>query len=151
MSSDTVLGLDAKLYRNASVYASPDWNEVIDVSDVTLPLTKGEANVGRRGAGGWDAVVGALKSGGVNFTLILRKDATSQADFEAFRDSFLNNESVDMAIMDGDITTTGSEGLRARMEVFDLTRGEPLAGALTYNVGMKITDDDNPPEWLEIA
>lgn len=151
MASDTVLGLDAKLYVNESVYATPDWLEIEDVADVTLDMTKGEADVSRRGSGRWAASVGTTKTGGVSFTLIMRKDATSQAAFEYFRDSFLNNDSLDVAVMDGDITTTGSEGLRARMEVMSMPRGEPLAGAITYNITLKVTDDDNPPEWLEIA
>jgi len=46
------LGLDARLYRNTGSYASPTWNFVQNVKDLTLNLEVGEADVSTRGTGG---------------------------------------------------------------------------------------------------
>ena len=51
------LGLDAKLFRNTSDYASPTWDEITNVRDVTLNLEAGEADVTTRGNAGWRATV----------------------------------------------------------------------------------------------
>jgi predicted secreted protein len=144
---ETKLGLDAKLYRNTGSYGSPIWNEIENPKDVTLNLTKTEADVSRRGSGGWKAMVGAMKEAAIDFELVFRE---GDEDFEALRDSFLENTSVGLAVMDGDIETTGSQGLRADFEVFSFTRNEPLDGAITYTFSIKPTDSDNPPDWLKI-
>ena len=47
------LGLDARPYRNTAAYASPTWNEVKNVKDLTLSLEAGEADATTRGNGGW--------------------------------------------------------------------------------------------------
>ena len=49
------LGLDAKLYRNTSVYATPTWDEITNIRDLTLNLEAGEADVTTRGNNGWAA------------------------------------------------------------------------------------------------
>lgn len=144
----TRLGLDAKLYRNTGTYASPVWNEITNPRDVTLNLTKTEADVSRRGSGGWRAIVGAMKEASIDFELVFRD---GDEDFEALRDSFLNGTAVGMAVMDGAIETSGSQGLRADFEVFSMTRNEPLEGSITYTFSVKPTDSDNPPAWLEVA
>lgn len=46
------LGLDAKLYRNTGTFASPAWNEIQNVKDVTLNLEAGKADVTTRGSAG---------------------------------------------------------------------------------------------------
>src|SRR5690606_2046137 len=104
------LGLDAKLYRNTGPYATPTWSEVKNVKDVTLSLEAGEADVTTRGNNGWRATVATLKDGSIEFEMVWDSDDT---DFTAIRDAFLNKTALDLAVMDGDITTTGTQGLRA--------------------------------------
>ena len=55
------LGLDAKLFRNTGTFATPTWNEITNVRDVTLNLEAGEADVTTRGNNGWRATVATLK------------------------------------------------------------------------------------------
>ena len=72
------LGLDAKLYRNTGTFASPAWNEVINVKDLTLNLEAGEADVTTRGNNGWRATVATLKDGSIEFEMVWD---TADADF----------------------------------------------------------------------
>ena len=39
------LGLDAKLFQNTGTYATPTWDEITNVRDLTLNLEAGEADV----------------------------------------------------------------------------------------------------------
>ncbi len=64
------LGLDAVLYRNTATYATPTWSEISNARDVTLNLESGEADASRRGGGGWEEVLKALKSGSIEFELL---------------------------------------------------------------------------------
>ena len=138
------LGLDAKLYRNTGTFPAPAWNEVGNVKDVTLTLEAGEADVTTRGNNGWRATVATLKDAGIEFEMVWD---SADPDFSAFRDAFLNRGAVEVAVMDGPIATSGSQGLRATCMVTKFTRTEPLEEAITVAVTIKPTFSANPPIW----
>ncbi|MFN5393878.1 MAG: phage tail tube protein, partial [Planctomycetota bacterium] len=107
------LGLDAKLYRNTGTYAAPTWDLIGNVRDLTLNLETGEADVSTRSNNGWRATVSTLKDASLEFEMVWD---TADSDFGAIRDAFLNNTTVEIAVLDGLITGTGSsgsQGLRA--------------------------------------
>ncbi|ADV63003.1 MAG TPA: phage tail tube protein [Dehalococcoidia bacterium] len=141
------LGLDAKLYRNTGTFAVPVWNEVKNVKDVTLNLEAGEADVTTRGNAGWRATVATLKDGSIEFEMVWD---TTDDDFGAIRDAFLNRGAVEFAVMDGDIATAGSQGLRATCMVTNFSRNEPLEEAVTVSVTVKPTYSVNPPVWMVV-
>jgi hypothetical protein len=101
------LGLDAKMFRNTGTYSTPVWNEIKNVRDVTLSLETGEADATTRGNNGWRATVATLKDGSVEFDMVWD---SADDDFTAIRDAFLNKTALELAVMDGDIATTGSQG-----------------------------------------
>jgi len=142
------LGLDAKLFRNGGSFGTPGWVEVKNVRDVTLNLEAGEADVTTRGNNGWRATVATLKDGSIEFEMVW--DA-ADANFAAIRDAFLTNGAVELAVMDGDIETTGSQGLRASFMITNFSRNEPLEEAITVSVTAKPTYSDNPPQWLTVS
>ena len=142
------LGLDAKLYRNTGTHAAPTWTEVKNVKDVTLNLEAGEADVTTRGNNGWRATVATLKDASVEFDMVWDTDDTN---FAAFRDAFLNHTAIEVAVMDGDITVAGSQGLRATCMVTNFTRNEALEEAITVSVTIKPTFSVNAPTWLTVA
>jgi predicted secreted protein len=141
------LGLDAKLYRNSGTYAIPAWNEITNAKDVTLNLEASEADASRRGSAGWRETLRGLKDGSVEFEMVY--DGTD-AEFQALRDAFLNGTTVEVAVLDGDVTTTGTQGLRATMSVINFSRNEPLEEALTVSVTVKPAPAANPPEWMTV-
>ncbi len=141
----TRLGMDAKLYRNTGTYAAPTWVEVSNVKDVTLNLEKGEADVTTRANNGWRATVGTLKDASIEFQMVWD---TVDAGFDAIRQAFFNNTTIEFAVMDGDITDPDSEGLRATFDIFNFTRNEALEEAILVDVSIKPTYADNAPEWI---
>jgi hypothetical protein len=142
------LGMEAKLYRNAGTYEAPDWVEITNVKDVTLTLSTGEANVTTRANNGWKATKATLKDGSVDFDMIW--DAADEG-FAAIRSAFFGNTSIELAIMDGDMETEGSEGLRATFSVTKFDRKEPLEEAITVAVSVKPTYSAHAPEWMSAA
>ena len=142
------LGLDAKLYRNTGTYSAPVWNEIPNVKDVTLTLETAEADVTTRNNNGWRATVPTLKEASIEFEMVWD---TTDTDFTAIRNAFLNRASVEFAVMDGDITTSGSQGLRATCMVTSFNRNEPLEEAITVSVTVKPTYSANPPTWYVVS
>ena len=140
-----------RLYRNAGTYAAPTWDLVGNVRDLTLNLETGEADVSTRGNNGWRATVGTLKDASLEFEMVWD---TADSDFGAVRDAFLNNNTVEFAVMDGLITgagSTGSQGLRATFRIASFSRNEALEEAITVSVTAKPTYSANPPSWMTVA
>ncbi len=142
------LGMEAKLYRNDGTYASPTWVELLNVKDLTLNLEAGEADVTTRGNAGWRATIASLKDGSIEFDMVWD---TTDANFTAIRTAFFAGTNVEFAVMDGDIETTGSQGLRAEMAITGFSRSEALEEAMMVNVNAKPTYSANPPEWKVVA
>jgi len=142
------LGFEAKLYRNSADYASPAWVEVTNVKDLTLNLEAGEADVTTRGNAGWRATIAALRDGSIEFEMVWD---TADAAFTALKDAFFGGATVEFAVMDGDIETAGSQGLRATMAITNFSRSEPLEEAIKVSVTAKPTYSTNPPEWMTVG
>ncbi len=144
----TKLGMDAKLYLNSGTYESPTWDEIDHAKDVTLNLDKGEDDVTTRASGGWEEAVGTLKSASIDFDVLWDM---ADANVEKLWEAFLNNTAIEFAVMDGDIATVGSRGIRATMNVFKFTRNENLKEAITASVTIKPTAAEHPPAEMEIT
>ena len=141
------LGMQGTLYRNTGTYAMPVWAELSNVKDVTLNLETGDADVTTRNNGGWKASIATLKEASIEFELVWD---TSDAGFTAIQNAFFTNGSVELAVMDGDIATAGSQGLRATMSIMNFSREEPLEEAMKASVTCKPTYAANAPQWLVV-
>ena len=139
------LGLDAKLFRNASSYDTPDWQEMKNVKDLTLSVEAGEADATTRGNNGWRATLAALKDGSIEFEMVWD---TADAGFTAIKDAFFGNTTLEFAVLDGPVDAAGSQGLRATMAITNFSRNEPLEEAITVSVTAKPTYSEHPPEWM---
>lgn len=144
----SVLGMNCKAYRNTASYASPTWNEVTNIRDLSLSLEADEADVTTRGNNGWKATVQTLKDSTVEFQMVWD---TADADFTAIQSAFLGNTSIEFAFMDGSISTNGSQGLRATMMVTNFSRTENLTEAVMVDVSVKATYADNAPAWYTVG
>jgi len=140
-----VLGVDAKAYHNTGTYATPVWDEIPNIRDVTVNGERGEADVTTRGGNGWRQRVGVLLDGTVEFQMVWDSEDT---DLVAIQTAWLNGTLIDMAFMDGDISTTGSQGLRAEMVVLNFSRSEELENALMLDVSVAPGFSSNPPDWM---
>jgi len=142
------IGADCKCYRNTGTYDTPVWTELKLIKDLTQTLEIGTADVSNRGSGGWRIVIGTLKDGKVQFGMIWEK---SDTDFLAIQAAWNSKSLVDLAVMDGDITTEGTTGLRAEMSVLTFTRAEPLDGPVMADVNCQPGSIANAPIWMIIA
>lgn len=142
------LGMDCVLHRNTGSYASPTWNAIDNVKDVTLSLEAGEADATTRGNDGWRATLATLRDGSVEFEMVWD---TADEDFSAIRTAFFAGSAIEFAVMDGPIATVGSQGLRASFVVTNFSRNEPLEEAVTASVTIKPTYSANAPAWLTVA
>lgn len=139
------LGMEAKLYRNTGTYASPTWVEMQNVKDLTLNLEASEADVTTRGNAGWRATIAALKDGSIEFEMVWD---TEDTDFTALKNAFFDGTPIELAVMDGDMSAAGTQGLRAVCRILNFTRTESLEEALTVSVTAKPTYSTAPPSWL---
>jgi hypothetical protein len=143
----TRIGLECKLYYNTGTYASPTWVEIVNARDVTIPLTKGEADTSRRGST-WRTRRGTLKDASIDFQIV-QKDG--DATFTALLNSYINGTPIELLALNGATTDTAAEGLRATCEVFNFQDAQALESAVVYDVSAKPTTSANPPAWYEAA
>lgn len=145
------IGLNAKTYRNTGTFGTPTWTLMTNITDMTLDDSMDEADTSTRGGGGFSASEPTLRNLELTFGMI-NKPGTN-AEFEAVLDAYTGRTSLDLAVMDGVITTIGQRGVRARWKVHQFPRAQELRGAQTIEVVMKpcIDDTNGPPVDMEIS
>lgn len=136
------LGFQAELsYKVGGVSAGGSWNTIDNVRDLTLGLSKGEADATTRGNDGWEAVVGTIKRAEITLDMVWN---TSDPAFQAMKDSFLDGSAIGIRAFDA----PSGEGLEADMMVIDFTRNEQLTEAVTVSVTLKPTFSGVAPQWV---
>lgn len=144
-----VLGLSCKAYRNEGTWAAPDWTLVANMTGAKLNLETGEADVTTRGGNGWRQTAATLKNGSVEFQMIWD---TESEDFTAVQEAWEDGENIEMLFLDGDVTTVGSQGLRAEFAVTNFSRDESLEEAVKVDVTLKPGYSTvNAPYWFTSA
>ena len=142
------ISLDGKLYYCAAgIGGVPTWTEIKIVRDMTVTISKGEADVSSRGGGGWKAVVGTMKELVIDFEIVYDPEVAAVA---ALLDAFLNGTALGLAAMNGDIETAGTQGMWADCAILKFDEKEPLEGAVTIGITAKSTYSANPPQWKTI-
>lgn len=143
------LGLEMKAYRNTGTFATPVWDEVTNVKDLTFDFEKAKADVTTRASGGWRQNRGTLKDGNANFQMLYD---TVDADFVFFQTSFLANTTFEMAFADGDIGTTGTQYIRMTVDIFNFSRSENLEEAVMVDteVGSAPAPPGEEPQFATV-
>jgi hypothetical protein len=148
----TKLGMEAKLYYRAAGNENPivaaNWTELDNSKDVTLNLETGEADVTTRANNGWKATAATLKDGSVEFTMVWD---TADAGFNAIQAAWFAGSSIALAVMDGDLSVAGSQGLVADFAIINFSRDEPLEEAITVKVTAKPARSTIAPRWHTAA
>jgi len=146
------LGLEGRLYIDILGVGVGSWDEVTNVKDLTLSQEVGEADVTTRANNGHRAIVATLIDGSLEWEMVLDKD---DPGFNAIKDAFYKKNSIGknfigLAVMDGDITTPGTEGLIANCAIMNFSRNEALEEAMTFSVSAKPTFSDIAPDYVTI-
>jgi len=143
--ADYNLGMNAKLYRGANDALIAAMTEVTNIKDLTLNLESGEADVTTRAASGWRATAPTLRECTVEFELLWK---SADANFEAFRDAFINGTTVELAALDQARATSGAQGIKGNFSITNCSRSEPLEEGITVSVTAKLSKFN---EWHETA
>ena len=145
------LGINAALYLGdtelATLVGPTDevWTEVTNIKDVTLNMSKGDADATTRANDGWTSTVGTLKDADISFTL---KAQDSDTSFTSLNNSFLNSTTVPLAVMDGPIATAANQGLVANCFVTAVNRTESNDDLIWYEITVKPYDQQ---QWYTVA
>lgn len=119
------LGLDGKAYASTTTHddgGSITWTELDLVQSIDQSNSKGQANVNNRSSR-YEKSSGGQKR--ISYTLTLTKD-TADAQFTLLQSAYDNDTVIALAIMDGDITTSGNKGWYMDVEVFEAPEPEEL-------------------------
>jgi len=131
------LGKDFKLYKSTSALTDSvtadqlTWNEQTNVRDLTRGLSKALTDVTTRGSGGWREQAGTLKEASIDLQILYDPDDSL---FQSLRGGFLNDTEVTLAILDGDVSTGGTQGLVANFNVTNFPVNEELEERATVDV-----------------
>jgi len=145
ITAGSAIGQAGKLYRNTGTNASPVWVEIKRAKDVSVPFTKGEADVSRRESA-WEMFIGALKSVGLSFGYQHKRG--TDADRTALLASLISGTPIQFAAMDDDITTPGAFGVKFYGEVFEFPLNQALKDGQTVEVVVKNTEFEEPAGTL---
>lgn len=137
------VGLSNKLYRNTANFAVPTWVLVNTVRDVSLNLETGKADASSRGST-FRQFLPTLRTAPLEFKII---GDTSAAEYDIFRDAWVNGTSIDMAVSESTIATSSNEYWRGIYGVFGFKRSEPLEDVDTVDVAMDLTYNTNAPAF----
>lgn len=142
--------LDAKIYVEPNgLSAVPTWQEITDAENVTLSMTKQEASINNRASKN-EKLLSGNKVREISFTITYDP---ADAQYETLRDAFENDTLIAIAAMDGNIATSGSEGLQMDVEVVQFNRQEPQNGPITVDVTVKPSARGTfaEPAYVEVA
>jgi len=143
------LGAQCKIYRNSGQWETPAWSALKRVKDNTLTQEAGEIDVSTRDSL-YELYAGGMISATVEFQLQFDDGVEATADREALRAAFHSRTPIELAILDDDIDTAGSEGLHADFAVLRFTRNEALKESVVYDISLRPTLSENEPEWLKV-
>lgn len=152
MSAKT--GHKMNLYRNTGTVAIPVWSEVDEVGDVSIPdMSRSMAELKRRASDFTKNLAGLIQSIAIEFRLHHGLDATN---FDAIRAAFFAGTIEEWAIMNGDIATSGNEGMRIPVLVEQFPWDQPLEDVSGHDMRLAVAYMEEPagteidPEWYTV-
>lgn len=158
-SERPVTGEECKLYYNeteagSGAHAGPSWTEITGASNVSFSLSKSEADQGSRRSK-FKKDKGTQKA--IEITFSYRKKQGTDAVFDALIAAAFADTVYEYAVMDGDIDTSGMQGLRAFCEIFTADGTQDLESAEEVEFTLKPTYEEDgtgseiDPEWYEVS
>lgn len=117
-------GFDGTLNVNTGSYGTPTWVDIANTRDVKVgaDMTKMEAST--RAGGGVVQSEPTMLDLGVSG--LIRSDHLDTTGFVAMETAFLTRAVMDIMVLDGGATVTGSRGYRADMKVFKFGEDQSL-------------------------
>ena len=139
-----ILGKDAKIYQGTAGGALGTLTEMSNVKDVTLNLEAGEADITTRANSGWRATAPTLREATAEFEMVWKP---GDSGFDAVKNAFLTNTTLELAILDQDKATSGAQGPKGSFSITSFSRNEALEEAITVSVTAKLAQFD---QWVVV-
>lgn len=142
-------GYKRTIYRETGgTFATPTWNLVDNVKDVSWALPKDSLEATRRASG-------ALKEsepgrGDFSITGMIMVDE-SDSDFTAFETAWLADSLLDIMILDGPNSTNGSRGYRMEMKLHEFSEDTADDGILYRNFVLKPCISSNAKQSVVVS
>ena len=147
------IGFDGKCYYNsAATDATPTWVEIDLVRDVNTAVSADKADVSDRRSKFKKSCVALID---IETTMTLTYESGNTA-LDYLRDTaFLGRAPVQIAVMDGPIATSGSEGYKYYSNVYSNDFNQPLSDGETVQltfapVNSPSTDPGIEPSWYTV-
>ena len=144
------VGLDCKLYYASTLLSDSNapgdltWTEVAHVEDSTLNYSHASDNIQSRGNNGFELATISLKQISIDFTLeYLRGQAGVEALIQAWKDS----AEIALMALDGDVNTSGNEGVAANWVITDMPQTRNVTTHLTMDVTV---EPGSQPQYYEV-
>ena len=140
--ADFKLGMNAKAYFENAATGIQNLDELTNVKDLTLTMEAADTDITTRANSGWRATAQTLKEASAEFEMVYKDVDTG---FDALKDAFLNNTTLEMAFLTGARSTdgvtpiVGSDGLYGEWSVTSFPINQPLEEAITVPVTVKLT------------
>lgn len=139
------LGKDAKLYLGEAGAELAAMDPIADARDVTVTLEAAVADVTTRGNRGWRATVPTLRECTVEFEMSAVDGSTAA---KTLRQAYLAGTLLELAALDRDVATPGSNGPKGTFGITGFNRGEPLEEGIAISVTAKMAVFD---KWVDIV
>jgi len=150
------VGHKMKMYRNTGTIGVPVWSEVDEVGDVSIPdFSMGMAELKRRANNYTKNLATLMQSISFEFRMHFGLDSTN---YDAIRANFLAGTAEEWAVMSGDITTSGEEGLRVPVLVEQFPWDQALEEVSGHDVRLAIayfeesvSSSEVDPSWYTVS
>ncbi len=145
------LAILAKAYRNSAAagagYATPTWNEISGIREVTVSDTKETYETTTRTGNGIKSFVPTLTEYSFSFKMPCPEAGAAAGnlqydDYIVFRNAYYSGGVIDMLILDGTTTEVGAEGIRFFAAVEQFEQDQSDNARLTTSIKLVITDPD---------
>lgn len=142
------LGKNAKMYRiplTGETEGTPV--EITNIKDLTLDLGSEEADATTRGSGAFRETAVTFLTASLTFGMQVPAEGTTDANFDAIENAYLNKTTVRAQALDGALDVEGNKGLKSDWVVSGFSRPQTLDGIQTCEVTMKPGDNTS---WVTI-
>jgi hypothetical protein len=119
-------GFKGTINNNTGSYGTPTWSAISNVRDVMVNADPEKFDASTRAGNGIKQYEPTLIDLGV--TGKIRSDETDTNGFVAIETAFLTRASMDLMILDGAATVSGSRGYRFDAKVFKFGEDQNLGG-----------------------
>lgn len=152
MAGGAIAGRECNLYYNSGTFASPTWVQIPRAIDVSYRISSERGNVSSRFSK-WKMERKALNGLELTFGYRYRMLVTDSV-FDALRPMALSDTTVEFAVCDTTIATTGAEYLRATYQL-DMGMNQALTDGVAAEFTAFLTSEEDSgtlrePAWTTV-